>query len=191
MNEEITRKDIWDSAYLPGLVLGMVSTAYLFITQLITPEGPSVLLSVSMSLLSLILWGAKFAGCIFLMKFFMKRFCAEFPDATGADTFRLGTVIALLSAIIYAGAYLAYVTIIAPDTFAQTFETVMQTYSSMLDSNSLDAMEGLEGRLPSISFFSNLIYCFLYGTVLSSILSRSIPDSNPFAGQSDGSTDNQ
>ena len=35
-------------------------------------------------------------------------------------------------------------------------------------------------RLPTFSFFVNLFYCWLFGTVLSAILSRNIPSRNPF-----------
>ena len=37
-----------------------------------------------------------------------------------------------------------------------------------------------DNNLPSFSFFVNLIYCWLFGTVLSAILSRNIPSRNPF-----------
>ena len=36
-------------------------------------------------------------------------------------------------------------------------------------------------NLPQITFISNLIYCFLYGMILSFILSRNIPSKDPFA----------
>ena len=51
----------------------------------------------------------------------------------------------------------------------------------MLDSNSMAMLEKMEDAYPQIAFFSNLIYCFLYGTVLSAILSRNIPTRDPFA----------
>ena len=51
----------------------------------------------------------------------------------------------------------------------------------MLDSNSMSMLEKMEEDYPQISFFSTLIYCFLYGTVLSAILSRNIPERDPFA----------
>ena len=58
---------------------------------------------------------------------------------------------------------------------------MMQMYSSMMDSNSMAMLEKMEDSYPQILFFSNLIYCFIYGTVLSAILSRSIPKNDPFA----------
>ena len=57
----------------------------------------------------------------------------------------------------------------------------MQMYSSMLDSNSMAMLEKMEDSFPQISFFSNLIYCFLFGLVLSAILSRNIPKRDLFA----------
>ena len=61
----------------------------------------------------------------------------------------------------------------------------------MFPAESLEAME--EMNLGTISFFTNLIYCFLFGTVLSAILSRNIPSRNPFADfrQNDNSPDEQ
>ena len=44
-----------------------------------------------------------------------------------------------------------------------------------------ELMETYMEKLPQITFFSNLIYCTAYGTVLSFILSRNIPSRDPFA----------
>jgi hypothetical protein len=45
----------------------------------------------------------------------------------------------------------------------------------------LAAVERTMGNLPQYTFVSTLIYCFLYGSVLSAFLSRNIPSRNPFA----------
>ena len=42
-------------------------------------------------------------------------------------------------------------------------------------------MDTVESIMPQVMFFSNLVYCFLYGTVLSAVLSRNIPPRDPFA----------
>ena len=60
-------------------------------------------------------------------------------------------------------------------------DTVMQAYAQFMDSNSLSQMDKMLAKMPQITFFSNLIYCFIYGTVLSAILSRNIPSRDPFA----------
>ena len=71
---------------------------------------------------------------------------------------------------------------INPDAIEQAFNIALSQYSSMLDSNLLTIIENFKDNMPMISFFSNFIYCFLYGTILSSILSRYIPKTDPFAG---------
>ena len=58
---------------------------------------------------------------------------------------------------------------------------VMQELAPMMDSNTQGVVEKYLENLPQITFFSNLIYCFLYGMVLSFILSRNIPKNDPFA----------
>lgn len=175
MEKSFSRKDLWDAAGKAGLVLGLVSCAYLAITQLLTKGAGFI--SV---LFGLLLWAAKLVGCIVLMKYFMKKFAAAHPGLDNSDTFRFGLVTALLSALIFSAFNLAYFTWIMPDAYANIMETAIESYGSMLPAESIEAME--EMNFGTISFFSNLIYCFLYGTVLSAILSRSIPSNNPFAG---------
>ena len=179
MERRITRKDLWDAAGKAGLVLGLVSTAYLLLTQLPANAGHTGFL---FTVLNLLLWAAKLVGCILLMKLFMTRFAGAHPEADNRDTFRFGMVTAFLSALIFAAFDLAYVTLIAPDTFSQAIETASEAYGSYMTSESLEALENI--NFGSVSFFINLIYCFIYGTVLSAILSRNIPSKNPFAGTS-------
>ena len=91
-------------------------------------------------------------------------------------------ITALLSAMLYSAFYLAYVSFIAPDTFSQALDILAD--NPMMDSNSMSAVEEMIPRMPTISFFGNLIYCWLFGTILSAIFSASIRPQNPF-------TDNQ
>ena len=51
----------------------------------------------------------------------------------------------------------------------------------MVDANTMGQMEQMIPQMPTFSFFFNLIYCWLFGTVLSAIFSRNIPPQNPFA----------
>lgn len=180
MERPFSRKDLWDAAGKAGLVLGLVSTAYVLISGLLASLNGSTGMALLSTLLAFILWAAKFAGCILLMRFFMKRFTAAHPGVDNSDTFRFGMVTALLSALIFAAFDMAYLTWIAPDTMSQAMETIQQSYGSMMPAESLEAMENMNFGV--ISFFTNLIYCFLFGTVLSAILSRNIPSRNPFAG---------
>lgn len=178
MDSIVSRKDLWDSAGKAGLVIGAVSCAYMALSQLLASFNPSPVVAALIAVLDIILWAGKFAGCILLMKWFMTKFAAAHPGLSNNDTFKFGVAVALLSALIYSGFYLAYVTIIAPDVFTNALETVQESYGSMMGQEALDAMENM--NMASISFFSNLIYCFLFETVLSLILSKNIPSRNPF-----------
>ena len=44
----------------------------------------------------------------------------------------------------------------------------------------LSTAEQIVAKMPTTMFFTNIIYCWLYGTVLSAILSRKICPDNPF-----------
>jgi hypothetical protein len=171
------RKNLWNSAAKAGLALGLVSSAYLFINQWTAEIGVPVLTG----LLSFVLWAAKFGGCIWLMMFFMKKFVAENQDAVNSDTFRFGVVTALLSAVVYAAFSFANTAYFSADMIAENMDTVMQAYSQFMDSNTMGQMEKMMAKMPQITFFSNLIYCFIFGTILSLILSRNIPSKDPFA----------
>lgn len=191
MEKRISRKDLWDSAGKAGLVLGLVSSLYVVITYLLTKLSGSTGTALLVTVLNFLLWAAKFGGCIYLMKLFMTKYAASHPGLDNSDTFRFGMVTAFLSALIFSAFDLAYVTWIAPDTYAQAIEAAAEAYGNFLPAESLEAMQDI--NMGQVSFFTNLIYCFLFGTVLSAILSRNIPSRNPFAGfrQNDNTPDEQ
>ena len=60
-------------------------------------------------------------------------------------------------------------------------DATMQQLAPMMDSNSKEVMRKMLDMMPQLTFFSNLIYCFLFGTVVSAVLSRSVPPRDPFA----------
>lgn len=171
------KNSMLEQAGKAGLVLGGVSIAYMLLTMLTgkaAENGPAILLG----LVNILLWVAKFLGCIYLMRFFILRFAANDPEADNSRAFRFGTLTALLSALIYSAFYLAYVSFIAPDTFEEALSAL--TDNPMLDSNTLTAVEDMIPRMPTISFFVNLIWCWLFGTILAAIFSRNISSKNPF-----------
>ena len=88
---------------------------------------------------------------------------------------------AFLSALVYSAFSFANVAFINPDLFTGQMDMMMQQMAPMLDSNTAAEMDRTMQNLPQITFFSNLIYCFIYGTILSFALSRSIPSKDPFA----------
>ena len=178
MEQNVFQKNMWNMAAKAGLVLGLISAFYLFITHLISKAELSAIITTPAGI---VLWLGKFIGCIWIMRFFMRRLAAENTAANNASTFRFGMMASILSAIVFAAYTFADVAFISADTYSEQMNQVIQAYTQFLDSNSMAQMEKMIDNMPQITFFSNLIYCFLYGTVLSFILSRSIPSEDPFA----------
>lgn len=178
MTEKALKKDTWEAAGYAGLALGLVSLVYMYINNTLGSSGASVGI---ITLISIPLWIAKFAGCIYLMKIFMKRFHAAHPEATNKDVYRMGTATALLSAFFFAALQFIDMSYISTEFYAAQYELILQQYSSILDSNTLKTLKEYIDELPKYTFVWTLIYCTTYGTVLSSILSRNIPSKDPFA----------
>lgn len=176
--ETVSNKGILNLASTAGLALGAVSSAYMLVTNSLAEWISS---AAAVSVINVILWVAKFVGCIWLMKWFMQLLVRKFDGVNNRHTLRLGLWSAFFSALLFAAANLAYMVYIAPEAVKEAFDTVMSVYAPMLDSNSIKAITEMKDSFPAISFFSNLIYCFLYGFVLSSILARRIPSIDPFA----------
>lgn len=175
------KKTTWNQAGVAGLVLGGVCIVYMLVTSWTGKIGSTKpLVAMLISILNLVLWAAKFVGCIYLMKFFLKRFAAGDAEEDNSTVFAFGVRIALLSSIVYSAFWLADVTIISPDMLDNAFDMIMQNFGSKLDSNTLQAFEESMSSFSTAGFFTNLVYCFLFGTVLSAILSRNIPPRNPF-----------
>lgn len=192
MNERISGKEIWNEAARTGLILGLVSVAYMFITMLSGKLGSaSKMMALLISLLNFLLWAAKFVGCILLMKLFLTRFADSHKGLWAGDLKRYGRAIALTSALIYAAATLINALYVSPEALSDAFSTVMAQYSSSMSSSDMEAIQNIQGDMPAISFFSTLIYCYLFGTVLTLILAPKIASNNIFNDTSDSSADEQ
>ena len=174
-------KRTWDAAARAGLVLGGISAAYFALNSLLSTHGADWIGNFGSSLLILVLWGFKFYLCIALMNRFMRAFAAQDPEVSNNDTLRLGICTALLSSLVYSALYLAWVLFVQPDIFVNA----MQSVAANLPPDALSQMQDIIGKMPQYTFWANLVYCFLFGTVLSLILSRNIPSQDPFDEQVD------
>ena len=183
--EKINNVIIRNEAGKDGLILGLVTILLMLASQFAGKiDSPAIT-----GVLGFFLWLAKFLGCIFLMRFFMKKLVARYDGVIGADTFRLGVWVALFSALICSAFTLINMLYISPDSLSETFDQLFEQMGPMLDSNSQEALTAMEPKMPVISFFSTLIYCFLFGVILSAILSRNIPKADPFAEVEDDDDD--
>jgi len=182
--ETVNKKAIKGEAASAGLVLGLISSSYLIISNL-------RISGVVWGVFSFVLWAVKFVGCIWLMSYFMKKLCKNYEGVTNSDTFRLGVLIALFSALITAVVSYISAAYIFPDALEESMNKAMEMYSSFLDSNSMDQIEEMMDKLPAISLVSNFLWCMIFGTVLSAILSGRIPEKDPFASYKKDSDDQQ
>lgn len=183
MRQDIDLRTIWNEAAKSGLVLGIFTAVFMF-TGILTAGLASGGFGARLagSLISVALWLVKFVGCLWLLRFFMLKFAVNHPELTPKSSFRFGMFTALTSAIIVAGVNLINLTVISPDSMSQMIDTYMQAYSSTMALGDSDrvALERTMSKLPQISFFVTLVYCFLYGVIASKIFSMSIPPRDIF-----------
>lgn len=169
--DSATKKIFWNYAGIAGLMLGMISSANMFMGQYLSTMELS---KTMITLVGGLLWCAETAGCICLMYFYMKKFALEFPSEDKKTVHRLGVATAFFSALIYSAMTFANIAYFSADYFAGAYQEILQNAAPALDSNSRTLLTKFMENLPQISFFSNLIYCFIFGTIVSSIISRSI-----------------
>ncbi len=180
--EIISGKAIWNEATKAGLMFGLVSVAYNYISiYLGSLVGSSFLLNFFASVGVWLLRVAKIVGLILLMRACMTRLTRNYSEVTNGDTFLLGIAISALSAIIVAGFTLLDCTVLLPTHYQDVMNQVMAELQPSMDANLRSAMEDVLSNFSGIMFWSTLFYCILYGVILSRILSRRIPAQDPFA----------
>ena len=180
--ETISGKAIWNEATKAGLMFGLVSVAYNYISiYLGSLVGSSFLLNFFASVGVWLLRVAKIVGLILLMRACMTRLTRNYIEVTNGDTFLLGIAISALSAIIVAGFTLLDCTVLLPTHYQDVMNQVMAELQPSMDANLRSAMEDVLSNYSGIMFWSTLFYCILYGVILSRILSRRIPAQDPFA----------
>lgn len=180
MEAELNGKTIWNEAGKAGIALGGTVIGCSLLSSGLGHLGGGTMVTFLVSVINFLVWLAKLVGCIWIMRYFMQKLVRDYPEADNHHTYVLGVESAILSALIVAAFTMATVMFVSPESYQEAFETAMAQTSAMLDSNSRAMIEGMMQNLPIIMFVSNLVYCFIYGWILSAILSRNIPSSNPF-----------
>ena len=169
------RAAILNKAGVAGLMFGAISGSYLMLSLAVTgveSTWPSLLLSL--------LWFAKLVGCIWLMDYLMRKMVASNPGVGNSDTFKFGVATAFFSALITAALSYVSTEFLFTSAVATSMDQLYQIYGRILDSNTMSMFDSIVENYSVISFFSQLVWCFIYGLVLSSILSRRIPAPDPF-----------
>ena len=164
MKKEFSSSVSWNSAALAGLVMG---TATIILDYL--PMLPALLGGEGM-----------FADLLGGALKIVKIVTCNTVQTDYARLQRYGLKVALFSSIVVAGFSILQILVINPEMMTQTIQAVQNTYQHMMDSNTMAAMEKMISKLPVITFFSSLIYCYLWGWILSTSFARRLFPVNPF-----------
>lgn len=159
---------IWNEASKAGLLFGAVSVGCLVLKELAALSGINFLVQAA----AVILWAVEFFGCILIMKNVMLRFRDKYDGVKMEDTYKLGRRAALLSGLILASAQ-AFIIMKMPAETIDTMADQLMGSMQMLSSDR-DAVEDALDKLPLLTFVFQWLYCFLYGSILASIMSRYI-----------------
>ena len=166
---KLDNKSLWNEAGRVGFVFGGFSSLCLLLQEGANLTGSNFLIQAA----AIILWAVEFFGCILLMKKYMLDLRDKFDGVTVIDTYRFGRRVGLLSGMILAAVSAIIVMKTPPETIASMISQVNASFSS-LGSISEDEMGRIGDKLPLYTFIFRWIYCFLYGSLLSSIMSRYI-----------------
>lgn len=176
MDKTVSSRELWNKASATGLILALVTIAFGVLSGLTGKAGSSIVGNA----LSILLGLAKIIVCIALFRYFLVKLRKSYPDAGKQDLMHYGLRIALCSSILVAGYNLLSILVINPDQVSQAVESFRTAYSQFADSNTLNALDALEAKMPVYVFFVTLAYCFVWGWVLAAIFSSSLAPSDPF-----------
>jgi hypothetical protein len=180
MKQNINSSALWNEGGKVALVLGGVSVLYALITSFISVKSGNISTNTVLVFINFVLWFLKLIGCIFLMQFFMKRLVIKYSGVDNKVTMHFGTIVSFLSALIVAGYSLLSLSLMSNSEIKSIIYSSIGDNAKLLDLNTQNAFENIINNLPVYSFFIMLIYCFLYGYILSLILSKRIPSNNLF-----------
>ncbi len=185
MKKEFSSSLSWNSAAVAGLVMAIATIILDYLPTLVLAIGIKGFIG---SFLVFLVKIAKIAACIYVFKVLIDRFNGT-VKTDYARLQRYGLKIALFSSILVAGFSLVQILVINPEMMTQMIQEVQNTYQNLMDSNTLAEMEKMISKLPVITFFSSLIYCYLWGWILSTTFARRLFPVNTF-GERPGNDEN-
>lgn len=185
MNGKLDNTHLWNEAAKAGLLFGLVSVSCLALKELATLSGSTFLVQAA----AIVLWAVEFFGCILLMKKVQLDLRDKYEGVKMADTFVLGRRAALLSGLLLASAQALIIMYMPEETMEQLVGAVSEAMP--MSASQKEQMDGMLDKLPVLTFLFQWMYCFLYGTVLSSIMSRYIFLQKLFVGPFNGPQNNE
>jgi len=185
MNGKLDNTHLWNEAAKAGLLFGLVSVSCLGLKELATLSGSTFLVQAA----AIVLWAVEFFACILLMKKVQLDLRDKFEGVKMADTFVLGRRAALLSGLLLASAQALIIMHMPEETMDQLVGAVSEAMP--MSASQKEQMDGMLDKLPVLTFLFQWMYCFLYGTILSSIMSRYIFLQKLFVGPFNGPQNNE
>ena len=185
-------KTLWNEAGRVGFVFGGFSSLCLVLKMGASLTGSSFLVQAA----AIILWAVEFFGCILLMKKYMLDLRDKYDGASIEDVYHFGRRVALLSGLILAAVDALITMKLPPETVENVVSELSTAVSSQFGSGYESEVGRFVDKLPLYTFIGQWLYCFLYGSLLSAIMSRYIYLQGPFQGrggddQADDQIDNQ
>jgi hypothetical protein len=149
----------WSTAAVNALMLSIVTIVVNLIQAVFEPG----------TLLSILIWIVKFAGCLALLYYFIKEFSKGFESFSYKDGFNFGFKLCLLSSIICAGFIFLQYAVLFPDALQNSIEQV----SSAMESSNPSAVEMIEKFMnPQFMFVYTFIYYTVFGMIASAIIAN-------------------
>ena len=163
-------KTLWNEAGRVGLVFGGFSSLCLVLKEAAGLTDTVFLVQAA----AIILWAVEFFGCILLMKKYMLDLRDKYEGVTLLDTYHFGRRVALLSGLILAAVDAVLIMKLPQDTVADVMNELTASVTAKMGAGYEGQVAQVIDRLPVYVFFGQWIYCFLYGSLLSGIMSRYI-----------------
>lgn len=168
MMKKLDNNSLWNEAAKAGAYLGAVCITCLTLRELAHASGIEFLKTAA----DVILWTVQFLSCILLVKDVMISVRDRYEGVKMADTFRLGRRAALLSGLLLASAQTLFILRMSEADMNAYIDAL--TAALPVGSAGREQVEEAMDNLPVLTFFSQWIYCYLYGTGLSAVMSRYI-----------------
>ena len=178
MLRRLDNNTLWNEAGKAGAILGGVSVGCLALKEWAATSGIDLVQRAAI----VILWVVEFFVCILVMKDIMISLRNRYENVKMIDTYKLGQRSALLSGLLLASAQAFFIMKMPEAELTAYIEELAAPMPA-----GADVREEFEGalldNLPIIVFISQWVYCFLYGTVLASVMSRYIFLQKLFGGE--------
>lgn len=168
MNTSVDNKTLWNEAARVGMVFGLFSSACLGLKEASALTGSTFLVTAA----AIILWAVEFFGCILLMKKYMLDQIERHQGITQLQLYKFGRRVALLSGFILAAVDALIVSLVPDETLEATLTEAMAAMPASLQGNAEESISMMMDNFPLFTFLGQWLYCFLYGAVLSAIMSR-------------------